>query len=374
MSLKREIGNNVQTISELVSLRAAEQLDVPFLISPETGRQLTFRGLQEQSRQLYARFLQIGLERGDKIAFLMDNGLFTAQLFLAAIANGFVAVPLNVRAGVSQLSYTLDHSDAKVVYLEPQYESLLKEVLAVVPRKLHVETVGVDHFPDNMPAATAEPPATAATDVALLMYTSGSTGMPKAAVHTQGSILAQARNSVLSHELTHKDRSLLVLRCITSMPSASPWSRRCSARARWSFRTNFPLRSSGTGSMNTASLGRRWCRRSFRSFWTGRTPSSGSARSRSTASASCVRPRRRFRPHCIASSSRSSSCRSSRRWAARGRQRFLQSVPARREQDRLARPAMGFRDPHRQPRRPGPAPERARRSLPARTGHDHRLL
>ncbi len=226
MSLKQVKGNDVQTVSQLVSLRAAEQPAVPFLISPETGRQLTFGGLQEQSRQLYARFRQIGLERGDKIAFLLDNGLFTAQLFLAAIANGFVAVPLNVRAGVSQLSYTLDHSDAKVVYVEPQYESLLKEVLAVVPRKLHVETVGVDQFPDNMPAASAEPPVTAASDVALLMYTSGSTGMPKAAVHTQGSILAQARNSVLSHQLHDKDRSLLVLplyhinaECVTLIPT-----------------------------------------------------------------------------------------------------------------------------------------------------------
>jgi len=226
MSLNGGNGTEILTISELVRLRASERTDVPFLISPETGRKLTFGDLQKQSLQLDARFRQIGLERGDKIAFLLDNGLFTAQLFLAAIANGFVSVPLNVRAGVSQLSYTLDHSDAKVVYVEPQYEALLKEVLAVVPRKLHVEVVGVDHFPDNMPAATAEPVKTAASDVALLMYTSGSTGMPKAAVHTQGSILAQARNSVLSHQLTDKDRSLLVLplyhinaECVTLVPT-----------------------------------------------------------------------------------------------------------------------------------------------------------
>jgi amino acid adenylation domain-containing protein len=225
MTLNKENGTEVLTVSELVSLRATQQPNVTFLVSPETGRQLTFGELKEQSRQLYARLRELGLEPGDKIAFLLDNGVFTAQLFIAAIASGFVAVPLNVRAGVSQLSYTLDHSDAKLVFVEPQYEPLLKEVLAVVPRKLQIEVVGVDQFPSGLPAA-AEPPKTAASDVALLMYTSGSTGMPKAAVHTQGSIMAQARNSVLSHELTARDRSLLVLplyhinaECVTLIPT-----------------------------------------------------------------------------------------------------------------------------------------------------------
>ena len=44
-----------------------------------------------------------GFATRDKIAFLMDNGLFAAQLFLGAMYGGFVSVPLNVRAGVSRV-------------------------------------------------------------------------------------------------------------------------------------------------------------------------------------------------------------------------------------------------------------------------------
>jgi non-ribosomal peptide synthetase component F len=61
-----------------------------FLLSPETGRELTFKGLQEQAVLLVERFRRMGLERGDKVAFLLDNGLFTAQLFLGAMYGGFV--------------------------------------------------------------------------------------------------------------------------------------------------------------------------------------------------------------------------------------------------------------------------------------------
>jgi amino acid adenylation domain-containing protein len=166
------------------------------------------------------------LEPGDKIAFLMDNGLFTAQLFLGAMYGGFAAVPLNVRAGVSQLSYTLDHCDAKVVFVEEKYTALIKEVLAGVRRAVRVIPTDVDRLAGEGGVPGAPPPVPAAGSVALLMYTSGSTGQPKAAIHSHRTILSQARNSVVSHELTSTDRSLLVLplyhinaECVTLIPT-----------------------------------------------------------------------------------------------------------------------------------------------------------
>ena len=102
-------NGEVETVRDLIDRMAGAQPDDVFLISPETGRVLTFQGLREQAHWLHWRFRQMGLGSGDKVAFLMDNGLFTAQLFLGAMYSGFVSVPLNVRAGVSQLSYSLDH-------------------------------------------------------------------------------------------------------------------------------------------------------------------------------------------------------------------------------------------------------------------------
>jgi amino acid adenylation domain-containing protein len=220
--------DHISTIRELIERRAQLQPDASFLIEAETGRVLTFRQLEQQSIVLSNQLREAGLERGDKIAFLMDNGLFTAQLFLGAMYGGFVVVPLNVRAGASQLSYTLDHCDAQVVYFNEDYRSLLNEVMASIPRPIRAIPAAVDAIlvTSETSALVSELAPPEREDAALLMYTSGSTGHPKAAVHSHRTILAHGSNSIAAHELTSDDRSLLVLplyhinaECVTLIPT-----------------------------------------------------------------------------------------------------------------------------------------------------------
>jgi long-chain acyl-CoA synthetase len=217
-----------RTIQQLIDHHAQVRPDTAFLISPDTGRILTYHQLQERSIFLANELRRAGLAPGDKVAFLLDNGLFTAELFLGAMYGGFVSVPLNVRAGASQLSYTLDHCDAAIVYVSDSYADLIKEMLATMQRSVRVipaDEDGVFSASTTSPGAEAgfEP---APDDEALLMYSSGSTGRPKAAVHSHKTILAGGRNAVVSHELSDSDRSLLVLplyhinaECVTLIPT-----------------------------------------------------------------------------------------------------------------------------------------------------------
>ncbi len=223
-------GEEVTTIRELIDRMAETHCESPFLVSPETGKVLTFSGLQRQSQAIATRLLQLGLGRGDKAAFLMENGLFTAQLFLGTMYGGMVTVPLNPRAGVSQLTYTLSHCDAKVVFVEQRHCALAWEALAGVERAIQVIPAYLDSYAEESAGATqggAVPlPEPEAEDPALLMYTSGSVGQPKGAVHSHRTVLAHGRNSVCSHRLTAADRSLLVLplyhinaECVTLIPT-----------------------------------------------------------------------------------------------------------------------------------------------------------
>lgn len=221
------VDSDIRSIREAIDTMAHSRPDTAFLIGPENGTRVSFAQLKEQC-VLFSRMLQTaGFEEGDKVAFLMDNGQLTAELFLGAMYGGFVSVPLNVRAGVAQLSYMLDHCDAKAIFVEDQYVALLSEALGGVHRDIRMIQTNVDGPLPAFVAAADEPPALpAAEDVALLMYSSGSTGKPKAAIHTHSSILAHGRNSIGAHQLSAADRSLLVLplyhinaECVTLIPT-----------------------------------------------------------------------------------------------------------------------------------------------------------
>ena len=158
-----DVSREVKNIREAVDAMAQVQPETAFLISPDTGTSVSFAGAKATVYPSIVHAPPSGLEKGDKVAFLMDNGLLTAQLFLGTMYGGFVAVPLNVRAGAAQLSYMLDHCDAKVVFVEDQYTGLLRETLGSVRRDIRVIAADVDGpLPAFESASTARcrsPPA-----------------------------------------------------------------------------------------------------------------------------------------------------------------------------------------------------------------------
>src|SRR5437764_3506124 len=119
-------GMQMINVAGTISKMAETKPDSTFLIGAETGVRLTFQELEQQCMLLSAMLHEAGLMPGDKVAVMMDNGLLTAQLFLGAMYGGFVAVPLHVRSGESQLSYMLDHCDARLGFVEDQYSALLQ--------------------------------------------------------------------------------------------------------------------------------------------------------------------------------------------------------------------------------------------------------
>ena len=216
------------TVRYVIDRMALLQPDVTFLISAENGRVVTFKELQLHAQNLYVALRQFGLNQGDKIAFLMDNSVSTAELFLGTMYSGFVAMPLNVRAGLAQLTYTVEHSGATIVFVEDKYRQMLVEVMRDMARELRIISVDSEAFPQgSAELSIMDPLPVLGTDnPALLMYSSGTTGQPKGAVHTHKSILAHGRNSILAHKLTSEDRSLLVLplyhinaECVTLIPT-----------------------------------------------------------------------------------------------------------------------------------------------------------
>ena len=209
----------MDTVREYIDHHAANTPDSVFLITPldETSEceELTFGHLKTRADLIAEKLAALGIERGDKVAFLMSNGQWTVQLFLGVMACGRVIVPINAVAGETQMLHVLNHCDAGVVFVAPEFKETLAGLVAKSDRDISMIEVSASdgplwpEFKDGLKANSE--PVPVADDNALLLYTSGSTGLPKGALLSQRSVISGGKNVVLGHGLTRDDRALCVL-------------------------------------------------------------------------------------------------------------------------------------------------------------------
>ena len=163
--------------------------------------------LHKRCRALSKRLHDAGLKSGETVGYAFHNGVDAAVAILAIMYGGYTATAINLVSGKQTISHVLNHSDAKLVLCQEKTLSLLTEA---VPEKDANDFWLLDNL--NLTDTAAAPSNTIrAQDDALLMYTSGTTGVPKGVVHTQASLLAVGGNTVLAHGLTGQDRGLCVL-------------------------------------------------------------------------------------------------------------------------------------------------------------------
>ena len=211
--LHRTLASEMATVRDVIDMMAERCADAPFLISPETKEEVTYRDLQARVRELSRRFLYMGLTKGEKIAFLLENGLFSPQVLLGAMYGGFVPVPVNTVAGAAQVAYVLKHSDATVVFVSDEHRAMLSSLIKRIGRSLQIISAHPDHGPEWPHADTINTtlPVVYGDDDGLLVYTSGSTGHSKGVLFSQRSLLLNGLNTGSVYHLSPQDRSLCVL-------------------------------------------------------------------------------------------------------------------------------------------------------------------
>ena len=138
---------DVATIRDLLDRLAQTRSDIPCLLSPDLDSVWSFAEFRLQAQLIARNLTNRGLAKGDKVAFLMDNGLFTASLLLGSMYGGFVPVPLNVRAGRNHLAWTLNHCDTRLVFVSQNYQTTLEDLLPEIGRPIQVIPADVDRGP-----------------------------------------------------------------------------------------------------------------------------------------------------------------------------------------------------------------------------------
>jgi long-chain acyl-CoA synthetase len=202
----------------------AETYDVqPFLIfySDEGYRkEYSYREFYEEVCKT-ANFLQSsGIRIGDRIATISYNHADTVIQYFAAFLLGAVVVPINVGEDDERIAYILCNSETKLAFVRDQFLERIKALRHRIP-SLHtivqtgkVVDSGLHHFNAEISnRSTSFTPARQPTlaDEALIVYTSGTTGLPKGVVLVQYNLLVDAMAIAEWHRISDDQRMMCVL-------------------------------------------------------------------------------------------------------------------------------------------------------------------
>ena len=153
---------------------AASAGDKPFLIEDDQPV-LAFAELDRRTGLLAARLRSLGGHPGDRIVVLVDKSPDNVLLYLAALWAGMVYVPLNTGYTSAELAYFLADAEPAIVVCRPADEQAVRQLMP--PGALMtLGTQGDGSLLDDMPEEALPVELRAGSDLAAILYTSGTTG------------------------------------------------------------------------------------------------------------------------------------------------------------------------------------------------------
>ncbi len=164
-------------------------VDIPAMIVPDASAVLgdeheeSYQTLRDESARQAALFESLGVSRGDRVGLLATNKIGTLRAFFGTLMAGATVVPMNYRARGGELTHLVNDSGVSLMITEDRYIDSVVAAGITRDRVLTLEEA-------NSRAAGLEPRAESAevedSDVAVMLYTSGTTSLPKGVLLTHG--------------------------------------------------------------------------------------------------------------------------------------------------------------------------------------------
>jgi malonyl-CoA/methylmalonyl-CoA synthetase len=173
------------------------------------GKSYTYQQLLESSEYYASILLQEATDLNQqRVLFMVKPGFNYVMIQWAIWIAGGVAVPLSISSPFQELAYVIKDTEASLLVIDKEFEDIIQPTLSQYPINIHILENERIYFSN----ANRKLPESISLDrMAMILYTSGTTSMPKGVVTTHANIVAQITVLIDAWEWTEKDYTLCVL-------------------------------------------------------------------------------------------------------------------------------------------------------------------
>ncbi|MDO5554850.1 MAG: class I adenylate-forming enzyme family protein [Planctomycetia bacterium] len=193
------------------------------LVEPERvpfsrRREMTWRHFDEAANRFANLLLERGIKRGEKVAVLLMNSLEWLPIYFGALRAGAIVVPLNYRYTADEIKYCLELAEVDALLFGPEFIGRVELICDQIPRVRERFYVGsgcpsfAESYHEQVAYVSCDNPHIAITDAddAAIYFSSGTTGFPKAILHTHESLMSSCRTEQNHHHQQHDDVFLCI--------------------------------------------------------------------------------------------------------------------------------------------------------------------
>ncbi len=156
------------------------------------GRQRTWRDVASRTRRVAGVLQNLGVAPGDRVALLAPNGDLFVDVLFGSLWTGAVACPVNTRWTAAEIAYALADCGAEVLIVDPGFRAMLADIRRKAPKLREVVVAGPVF--EQLIAAADEPDEHLrhGDDLAMILYTGGTTGRSKGVMLSHRALMAYA--------------------------------------------------------------------------------------------------------------------------------------------------------------------------------------
>jgi acyl-CoA synthetase (AMP-forming)/AMP-acid ligase II len=180
--------------------------------------EITWNVFNEKANRFANLLLSRGVKKNDKVAILMMNCLEWLPIYFGILKTGAIAVPFNFRYDTSEIDYCLQLAEVDVLVFGPNFIGRLEPIADKIVQNRLLFYVGENcpSFAEDYKSLAADCSSTAPNipitddDYAVIYFSSGTTGFPKAILHKHRSLMHAATVEQKHHGQTHDDVFLCI--------------------------------------------------------------------------------------------------------------------------------------------------------------------